>query len=206
MDDMTQGATGSTLVGHWDWAANRGLMKKSTARSTKASVKRVISIDPNWERLRVADMDVEDILARFRSATDINPASLRVYESRFRNGLASYMSYLQSPSTYRPLQRSSKPRGSSTTGRRRSGGRQATRAGADLPAGTDEGSARQAHRRVPSSLVTYPFPIRAEILAELSLPVDLSAEEADRVATFVKALVMTKSSGSAKRDHDKQAG
>lgn len=40
-------------------------------------------------------------------------------------------------------------------------------------------------------MVTYPFPIRAGVLAELRLPVDLSGGAADRVGTFVKAIAIT---------------
>jgi hypothetical protein len=37
-------------------------------------------------------------------------------------------------------------------------------------------------------MVTYPYPVRPGLLAQVSLPADLTAKEADRVAKFVASL------------------
>jgi hypothetical protein len=206
MDNVPQRGTGAALVAHWDWAAERGLMKKNTARSMKAAAKQVIAIEPEWERLQVADMDVEDLLARFRNITHIRPESIRAYESRFRQAVTSYMTYLNSPTTYRAPQRPGKQGSSSATGEKRAGRNQAMRAAAEPPGGAGQkGSQHQDEGQPRANLVTYPFPIRTGVLAELRLPVDLSVDEADRVATFVKALAMTRPNGGAESDGENPA-
>ncbi len=43
---------------------------------------------------------------------------------------------------------------------------------------------------VPTDLVQYPFPLRAGVMAYLSLPRDLQRGEAQRIAAFVASLAI----------------
>lgn len=45
-----------------------------------------------------------------------------------------------------------------------------------------------AGRPPEGSLVTYPYPLRPSLMLSLSLPPDLTAEEADRLAAFLHAV------------------
>ena len=40
----------------------------------------------------------------------------------------------------------------------------------------------------PDLRITYPFPLRGDFIAHVDLPFDLTAAEAERVATFVRAI------------------
>lgn len=43
---------------------------------------------------------------------------------------------------------------------------------------------------MPERLVVYPFPLRGDVFAELRLPADLTPDEAERMAAFIKTLAV----------------
>jgi hypothetical protein len=58
---------------------------------------------------------------------------------------------------------------------------------------TDDSGTRRHLASLPEGAthsITYPFPLRAGVVSTLELPADLSAREAERIATFVKSLAV----------------
>ncbi len=102
-----QRGTGLAFVKHWDWVAEKGLMPAATARAIRASVSQILKIDDNWESIDVTRVDVDSLIARFRNLSKLAPGSLATYESRFRSGLESYVSYLNNPASYPNPERAS---------------------------------------------------------------------------------------------------
>ena len=76
-------------------------MPPSTARAIRAAVSQILKIDDNWESVDVTRIDVDSLIARFRNLSKLAPGSLATYESRFRSGLESYLSYLNNPASMR---------------------------------------------------------------------------------------------------------
>jgi hypothetical protein len=181
--------TGAALISHWDWVEKKGLLPKNTARSLKSAAKQILSVEQDWERLRVSDLDVDGLIARFRNLSDLSPGSLAVYESRFRTAVDSYLAYLENPTTYRPGSRTKAQNDkSSEPGTRR---RKSVAAGdsARAPAGSSGSSRAPAASRVDSvGMVMFPFPLRPGVLAELRLPLDLTKKEGERIAKFVETI------------------
>jgi hypothetical protein len=47
-----------------------------------------------------------------------------------------------------------------------------------------------------AKLVVYPFPVRPNLFAELKLPSDLTASEAQRLGKFLEAVALSEDDGS----------
>jgi hypothetical protein len=149
----------------------------------------VLKIDPEWESTDLRKLNVEEHLRRFDNLTkhEVSPRSLALYGQRFGRARHLYLSYLDNPKEFQAPKRGS--------GKRKKGtgdGRAAAAAGASgtqvkLPA---DPHGRSTTEQPAKDLVSYPFPIRPGLLAQISLPADLSKAEAKRLAAFVKSLAM----------------
>jgi hypothetical protein len=179
-----QRGTGLAFVQHWDWVAEKGLLPKNTALSIRTSVSKILGIEEEWESVDVRRLDVDALIARFRNLSNLAPNSLATYESRFRTGLASYLAYLDNPTSYQPKRRRRSVREDPAGVKRGSVG---------IPTGPPNEhppAAPTHHQSGGTTLVVYPFPVRPEVFAELKLPADLTLEEASRMSAFLKALAL----------------
>ncbi|MGP8248812.1 MAG: hypothetical protein ACLQNU_02575 [Candidatus Dormibacteria bacterium] len=185
-----QRGTGLAFVQHWDWVAEKGLMPRATALAYRAAASQILKIESGWESIDVREVDVEALFARFRNLSDLSPTSLATYESRFRSGLTSYLSYLENPASYQPRSRK--------TLQREDRSRLKTK-GADVQVEPPGGHGKQPASPAPASgarLVVYPFPVRPDLFAELKLPADLSVDEARRLGRFLEAVALNDAQGS----------
>ncbi len=180
-----QRGTGLAFVKHWDWVAEKGLMPASTARAIRASVSQILKIDENWENIDVTRLDVDSMIARFRNLSKLAPGSLATYESRFRSGLESYLSYLNNPASYQPRVRKAGQREDKQVSKSKSPG------GAKTTAASLDSSAIPPTGGSTTKLVVYPFPVRPNVFAELKLPADLTLDEASRLSAFLKAIALS---------------
>ena len=180
-----QRGTGLAFVKHWDWVAEKGLMPASTAHAIRASVSQILRIDDNWENIDVAGLDVDSLIARFRNLSNLAPGSLATYESRFRSGLESYLSYLNNPASYQPRARKSSQREEKQVSKSKGKG------GVKMTAASPESSAIPPAGGTTTKLVVYPFPVRPNVFAELKLPADLTLDEASRLSAFLKAVALS---------------
>ena len=177
--------TGKALVGHWGWAATKGLMNKTSARLLRTACEQVLNVEENWENLDIEGLDVEEALRRFQNLKGRNlaPQSLKDYRRRFTQGVTSFLDYVRDPENWKgPTTDRSKNHESGGEGRS-NGGRKV--------------SPQTARRRAPSlerdgngALMDYPFPIRAGVTAHLQLPVDLTTGESQRLANFIASLAV----------------
>lgn len=177
---MTAEATGTGLVEHWSWAAKKGLMNSNTAGALRAACSQVLSVDDNWESLDVRAMDVDLMLQRFENLRmkDFTPKSLAQYGSRFRRAVKSYLQYLENPQGWRFDTREPKAAGNS-----------------DSPSKARKRSSRKeevasAPAEALGEMISYPFPVRAGVVARLVLPRDLRGQEARRLSAFLQSLAI----------------
>jgi hypothetical protein len=170
-----------SLVDHWSWAADKGLMNRNTAAGLRSACTRVLTvIGDDWEKTDVTELDVEDLLIRFQNLTkkDFRPQVLEVYKQRFRKALASYMEYLQNPGGWKPGTQE-KPAASQRHDR-----------SPKRPSTTTTVSAGTTANRVGVGEVEYPFPLRPGVMARLILPANLTQQDVDRLAAFMAMLVV----------------
>ena len=94
---MVQVETGKTLIDHWSWAADKGVMNRNTAAGLRAACVQVLGVVDDPEQVNVANLDVEDLLTRFQNLRKqrFKPQVLEAYKRRFRNAVKSYKEYLR---------------------------------------------------------------------------------------------------------------
>ncbi len=176
---------GKALIDHWELAAEKGLMNKTSARLLKTACEQVLSVQENWENLDMESLDAEEAFRRFQNLKGRNlaPQSLKDYRRRFTQGVTSFLDYIRDPANWKGPT-ADRPRNSESNVESRANG--APRVGAQT-----------VRRRMPpmqrddnGALMDYPFPIRSGVTAHLQLPVDLTTAESQRLANFIASLAI----------------
>lgn len=172
--------SGKSLVGHWNWAAEKGLMNPNTAAGLRAACSQVLSVEDGWEALDVRGLDVEDLCRRFQNKRnkDFKPKSLDAYKRRFAQAVQLFLDYAKDPSAW-------KPPSQERSSRKEKG--PAPEMNGEAPS---SGSERSASPSVSSGLVEYPFPLREGRLAYLKLPIDLKIAEVKRLTAYLNTLAL----------------
>lgn len=180
-----ENSSARALVDHWDWAAQKGLMNRSTAQGIAVACRRVLSVQENWENLDVRILDVDEFLIRFKNlkARDFSPNSLRDYESRFRKAVDSFREYLDDQSGWRFPSRSSSSREPSRARRKKSQSESS-------PAEARVDDASRSTGESAGSLQEYTYPFRPDILAKLSIPRDSTSAEINRLVAWARTLAV----------------
>src|SRR5450631_3019798 len=96
--------TCKTLIDHWSWAAEKGVMNRNTAAGLRSACVQVLDVVENPEQGDIENLDVDDLLTRFQNLRKqrFKPQVLEAYKRRFRNAVKSYKEYLQNPGTWKP--------------------------------------------------------------------------------------------------------
>jgi hypothetical protein len=172
-------ATGTGLVEFFDYAEKKGLMKSATARSYKSAAVKVLAIED--EDVDVRTLDVDDHFDRFSHIYGHNyaPGSLGTYKARFKSGIDMYLDYLNDPQSFKAPTRVRRPKRSyeTTPGQRAN-------------SEAIEHVSRDQNIPETDDLLSYPFPLRSGKIAHLRLPPQLSSEDAERMAAFLKSLTI----------------
>lgn len=172
------GRLAKALVEHWSWAAEKGLMNKSTAGSLATVCRRILEIEDNWESLDISTVDVDEIVKRFINLKqkEYKPKSLVVYESRFRRALESYESYLENPSGWQYSSRGSHSRKGKTNASKTA---------------TQESPSKEVRIAEPSKdTQQYRYPFRPDYMAKLEIPRDATAHEIERLVGWARTLAV----------------
>lgn len=168
--------TGKEFVEHWNWAAEKGVMKKNTALGLRAACTQVLNTVDGWESVNIKSLSVEETLIRFQNLKhkSFKPAVLDTYKRRFRQAVASYLKYLDDPAGWKPR---SVERSSSS---------EKTNGGERAP----EAVRTMMHEIPQAGLVEYPYPLRDNQIVRLVLPRDLKSSEVKRLAAFMSTLTV----------------
>jgi len=170
-------ANGREFVEHWDWAAEKGLMNKNTAAGLRAACTQVLGVLDDWEGADIANLDVEETIARFQNLRkkDFAPKTLEEYKRRFRKAVTSYLAYLADPGAWKPVMRERTTRGVENNQVQ----------SPSKPKKTSDGV-----RTASQAAIEYPFPLRENQTVRLILPRDLHAAEVKRLAAFMMTLAV----------------
>jgi hypothetical protein len=103
--------SGKSLMDHWSWAAERGVMNRNTAAGLRAACGQVLGVLDNWEEIDIAKLDVEELLTRFQNLRRqrFKPQAIETYKRRFRKAISSYLEYLENPGGRRPTDQERSP-------------------------------------------------------------------------------------------------
>lgn len=187
--------TGQDAVEFWNFAATKGLMNKETAGAWRVACKTVLStVEPDtWEKVDLLELDVDAFLQRFERLRtgDLKPDSLRVYQSRFRSAVTSYLDYLRNPSTWQYRSAKPGPRADGESGARRSGRQAAKKTkSVDQTAASVESDPLPGQTSVPPGvkMLTHNVPLRPDLIIPITLPVNLTKPEVTRLTRFLEAV------------------
>ena len=179
-------ATGNAngLMAFMDFMISKGYGTSGAISPWKSAAKQVFSTVEGDEfgGADVRTFDIDEYLDRFenRSLGNYSAESLRAYRQRFRKAVESYRSYLADPN-WKPKMRAGRTARPSS----------ARKADQEQPSKDRTGSDADS---VPSAaasdaLITYPFPLRSGLMAQLHLPTQLDRGDAERLTNFIRALV-----------------
>lgn len=169
--------TGRSLVDHWHWAAEKGLMNRHTAAALRTACVKVLGAADQWEEVDVGNLDVEDAFHRFQTThgKDYKPQTLEEYHRRFAQAVDSFLEYVRDPSGWHPSKaRVTTPRKTTrkpTTNQR-------------LPGATaDQGTVEPL-----KGYMEYDYRLPGDRTAILRLPSDLTLADVRRIEAFLATL------------------
>ena len=184
-----QSGNGAGLLDFMTYLVDKNYMVKSTAAAMKTGVKKVLEVEEQPDALDLRDADVNEIVLRFRNRNrgHLNEKSLRVYEQRFRQATEMYIRWLADDPDWRGRRGAT---GGGTSAAASAKARPtAPRPNSVAPTPAADSPEVPAPEIAGVTMITYPFPIRRGVQGRITLPDNLTAREAARIARFVETLV-----------------
>ncbi len=159
-----------------DHAMRRGLVPPNVGAAYKTTCLEVLpaALGPHWHAVDMTTVDVDELLERFQveRGRRLPPDVLKGYTSRLVGALELFRRFV----------RDNRPNPNSP----------------DEPdpmtgPGRNEEPRRRSRRSTASAgaeRLTYPFPLRSDVVVSICLPADLTVQESGRLARFLEALVV----------------
>lgn len=177
----------SELINFLDYLVAKGLTNESTTRGRKAAAVKVLSALDGHEKIDLRQLDRESTFQRFinKFGKDFSPDSLTTYRSRFNTALDDFLRWSENPAGFKPnisaarAQRKVQESGEvKVLPKLKSIEKNSSDLGMSPP------QERQTH-------FEFPIPIRVDVIVRVQhLPMDLTLEEAERIAGVIKALAL----------------
>jgi hypothetical protein len=219
MDDDRQimRGNGDGLLEFLERAIERGDMNKETARGFRSASRQILEIESDdLASIDVRRLDIEDLLDRFVNLkrADFGDGSLDTYKSRFRRSVAMYVAWLNGDTGWKTA--GLKPGARQTP--RQTRRKQATKIVSveELLDSSGDNQPVSSHRapdfNVPateasgSRLMTYDVPLRQDLVVRVTLPLDLTTEDAERFAKFINALAFSPSRSGSENTNSTEGG
>lgn len=172
-------------------AGIEGLINPASARSRRNAVEQLAVELTEDERNDVRKINVDELALRFHKleGSSIRPEALKLYADRFRMGLTDFLAYTDQPQSFRSI-------GVEKTRafRRRHDGKSSLSA--------EQQAAEQIRLEAlenPSRIVPVPLRER-EVVYVANLPLDLTPEEAEKIARVVRAFAAERNADASGTD------
>jgi len=183
--------TAAGLVEYLDVLVEKGKASNGAIQPLKtAFIKVMAQVDGvKWGEVMVDGVDVDEYINRFSNLTlgKYTQKSITVYKSRMARVVGWYRKFTsQSSPGWMPQlgTRTVKPVPVSKSG-------QGDESLTELPSEVTVAPSDVATQQSDPKLIDYPFPLSGGLVARISLPLELTAEDADRVSRFVQTLVVS---------------
>lgn len=170
----------------------KGRINANTGGGVRAACKKILEQVGVDEDVRQVDLQAAVVQYSNRHPGELSAESLRVYESRARGVIDSFVQFVTDPTGYKLPGKgaSQRPRRAEA---RKNGEKQANKAPvtskpateADHHVATQHITIRAATTETSLAL---PFPLRPTFLAQIVIPRDLTKDEARRLAAFIDSL------------------
>jgi hypothetical protein len=178
------------LVTFLDYLGTKGLMNQRTANARKIAAQKVLSVLEASEKTDLRQIDRDAIFQRFmnKHRNTFTPGSLQTYRQRFASAIDDFLSYQKDPAAFKPAGTSRTPREARPEDRQ---GRRNVSARGDP----------RAQSALHYDLLSYPIPLPSGGVAQFNVPANISAEDADWIASFVATMVKALAGKRKSGDH-----
>jgi hypothetical protein len=201
MSDVHAGS-GAGLLAFLSWAASKGELPEARVSNLRVAVNNVLAIEAEPDEVDIRSIDIEGILDRFEILNRVryNSSSMQTYRSRFRQAVEMYRAFLEGGTSWKSVARLTKAARSSTGNGARKKVAPSASARPQAKPSSESTSAGATGATVPvqdkgTPLIAYDLPLRPDLIVRLTLPVGLTPEDADRLASFVRSLAFVQPSG-----------
>lgn len=178
---MAEGYSVADLLSFLEHAADRGLLPIATSRALAVAARNVLGMLDETEARDVRKLDLTEVARRFstKRAREFSPDTLKEYDRRVRRAVSMFTSWRDDPANFK-----AKTRTTSSSKKSRSNQTSAPPSG-EVPSGEPViGSAG-------GSGYGTAVPLRPGHVVTISnIPEDLTSAEAERLAQFVRMLVI----------------
>ncbi len=169
-------------------SVQKGRINVNTGGGLRAACKKVLEQVSADEDVRQVDVQAAVVQYNNRHPGELSAESLRVYESRVRGVIESFVQFVTDPTGYKlPGKASQKSR------------RAEPRKGGENKSKAREVSNLETNHHVlaphmpiraatTETSLALPFPLRPTFLAQVVIPRDLTKDEAKRLAAFIDSL------------------
>jgi hypothetical protein len=183
-----QSGTAEGLLEFADWVVAKGYGSSAAWTPLKSAANRVFKTvegTTEYGQVDLRALDVNEDLSRYevKARGQIKSESIAQYRSRFVRAVEAYRQFLD---TGQPPRARRVSRSESTSGDGAPGSAQTS---SSSTAGGRENGAQQ-EQSAGERLIDYPFPLRSGTIALLRLPVRVEKADAERLAAFVRTLVL----------------
>jgi hypothetical protein len=179
------------LLDFIDVSIDKGRMNKNTGGGIRAACRKILEqVAPDVD-VRTIDVTAEVVQYNNRHAGKLSADSLRVYESRVRSVIESFVQSKTDPTGYKlpgKANGAKLPRAS-----KRAADKEVKPVAGDVSEAmsTSQPAAHshmQARAAATDTSLALPFPLRPTFLAQVVIPRDLTKDEAKRLAAFLDSL------------------
>lgn len=178
------------LMAFFDFLIQKKIATASAVTPLRSAAKQVFEMVEGTDDIGEVDirgLNIDEYLDRFQVGAiqtgRYKPESIQAYRKRFSRGIEYYRTYLTTGAVPKIGFRSSGARVATPAARAKPSAPQSVPAGASSAASADGVSAGPRQ-------ISYPFPLQAGGIATLHLPVRLEKADAERLATFIRTLVL----------------
>ncbi len=179
-----------SLLQFLDYAAEKGLMNRHTARTKKVAVSSIFEILDDNELSDIRNLDVNDVIQRFAhlEGEKFTPKSLKDYKSRLNSSVRDFIRYRDNPLAYSAAKPKINKLKSTNNKKLKVPPNIKRKLGKNKTSSTESVTTNNNTFESP----IFPIPIRnGEIVRIAGLPHDLTEAEAKRITAVITALAIS---------------
>jgi hypothetical protein len=179
------------LMGFVETSITKGRLNKNTGAGIRAACKKILEqVGPDED---VSGLDVTAAVFQYnnRHPNELSAESLRVYESRVRGAIDSFVQSVKDPTGYKLPGKSNGAKPGKPIGKKQPSKdvKESAPPTPEVPLGPGgHGAPQTARAAATETSLALPFPLRPNFLAQVVVPRDLTRDEAKRLSAFLDAL------------------
>ena len=195
MTENIGSGTAGGLVDYLDSLVEKGRSRVGVITPLKTALVKILekTEGDDWEKVDVAKLDVDDVIARFKNFTlgTYTDASYRAYELRMKRAINWYNNFLKNPGWYPKSNRRNSKKVDDSNGKKTA--RKINDNGPDTQSRQSITHTSQSNDQVELpkiDSIAYPFPLANGQTARVYIPMGITKADVKRMSTFLEALVI----------------